>query len=70
VRTTLLVVVGILAVVLGGAGVIGLLDNSRFRLYRSQQASSSPERHRTAQRVGGGAIVVVGVVFLVMAFRG
>jgi hypothetical protein len=30
----------------------------------------SPSRHRTMQRLGGGVMVVVGVIFLVTALGG
>jgi hypothetical protein len=62
-------IVGVLAIALGGAGVLGVLDRSRFRLYQGPHRDESPSRHQLLQRVGGGALLVVGVVFVIMGVR-
>jgi hypothetical protein len=67
---TVLIVVGIAAVLLGAAGVLGRFDRSNFRLYQGPRQVVSPSRHRTMQRLGGGMLVVVGVIFLVTALSG
>ncbi|RBY97488.1 hypothetical protein DQ237_00580 [Blastococcus sp. TF02-8] len=62
-----LVVVGIGAVVLGGAGVLGFMDRTRFSLYQRHGVGDvPPEKHRQLQRLGGAFMVVAGVVFVVM----
>ena len=65
--TALPIVVGIVAVLLGLAGLIGLLDRSRFRLYRSYRPVELGPKHTRMQRIGGGMMVVVGALFLVFA---
>jgi uncharacterized iron-regulated membrane protein len=68
---TAVAAVGCLAIMLGGAGVIGLLDRSGFTLYRQSSGGPAPaEQHRALQRAGGAVLLVVGVVFLVLGLTG
>lgn len=67
--TALPIVVGVLAVLLGLAGVTGLLDRSRLKLYRSNRPVELGAAHTRNQRLGGGFMVVVGVLFIVFAVR-
>ncbi|MGY2129839.1 hypothetical protein [Blastococcus sp. SYSU DS0617] len=63
----LLVIVGIGAVLLGAAGVLGRMDHTNFSLYRRHStADVPPAEHRRMQRLGGAFMVVVGVAFVVV----
>lgn len=60
-------IIGIGAVLLGGAGVLGRLDRTQFSLYqRHGTAEVPPDEHRRMQRLGGAFMVVVGVAFVVV----
>lgn len=67
--TALPIVIGILVIVLGLAGVVGLLDRSRVRLYRSNRPVELGPQHTRMQRIGGAVLVVVGVLFIVWGSR-
>ena len=59
---------GIVLVLIGGAGLSGKLDTGSFRLYQGAGREVSPGRHRLLQRLGAAAVLVVSVYFLVAAF--
>ncbi|WP_157943968.1 hypothetical protein [Blastococcus atacamensis] len=63
-----LVIVGIGAVLLGGAGVLGKMDRTRFSLYqRHSMHDVPPAEHRRLQRLGGAFLVIVGIGFVVVS---
>lgn len=60
-----MVVIGVVLVLLGLAGTVGLLDESRFKLYQDRQRKEpSAGGHRFLQRAGGVAMMVAGAVFV------
>jgi hypothetical protein len=63
-------VIGPLAILLGLAGLTGLLDDSRLRLYRSNRPVALGEKHARLQRNGGTMLVIVGGLFLFLGLRG
>lgn len=56
-----LFVLGVSATVLGGAGLLGFMRNSRLSLYRFGKPDDPA--HPLMQRVGGAAMLGVGVYF-------
>ena len=64
------VVLGVAAVLVGGAALLGLLGGSKVTLYRNHGRTAPAGQHRAMQRVGGALLVAVGVFALVQGLAG